>query len=288
MSEIWDVVVIGAGPAGLRAAAVAARAGARVMCIDKLGPGGLMMNLGEIHDAPAEAAGMTGPDFIAALLDQATEAGVEMGFGEVTSLGAGETWSVIADEAHTARAVIVASGLSHGTLGLPEEERYLGQGISHCAACDGPLYAGQPVVVVGGEGWAVQEARELAGMVGSVTVIADTAPSLPNVTAMPGRIIALDGDDGLQGLVIERGGQTMRLETRALFPYVGRKPACGFVDAERDATGALVVGADGATSAPGLFAAGDVRSGAPETIAQALADAEKAGAAAAAWAASHR
>ena len=288
MSEIWDVVVIGAGPAGLRAAAVAASAGARVMCIDKLGPGGLMMNQGEIHDAPPEAAGMTGPDFIAALLDKATEAGVELGFGEVTTLGPGATWSVVADETHNARAVIVASGLSHGTLGLPEEERYLGQGISHCATCDGPLYAGQPVVVVGGEGWAVQEARELAGMVGSVTIVADRAPSLPNATVLPGRVIALDGDNGLQGLVIERGGQTMRLETRALFPYIGRKPACGFVDAKRDAAGALVVGGDGATSAPGLYAAGDVRAGAPETIAQSLADAERAGAAAAAWAVTHR
>jgi thioredoxin reductase (NADPH) len=288
MSETWDVIVIGAGPAGLRASAVAAKSGARVMCIDKLGPGGLMMNLGEIHVAPAEAGGMTGPDFIAALLDQASDAGVEMGFGEVTALKSGTTWSVVADDAHTTRAVIVASGLSHGTLGLPEEERYLGQGISHCAACDGPLYAGQPVVVVGGEGWAVQEARELAGVASAVTVIAETAPSLPNLTVVPDRIIALDGDDGLQGLVIERGGQTMRLETRALFPYIGRKPACGFADANRDATGALVVGADGATSAPGLFAAGDVRAGAPETIAQALADAEKAGAAAAGWAATHR
>ena len=288
MSETWDVLVIGAGAAGLRAATVAARARARVMCIDKLGPGGLMMNFGEIHDAPAEAAGMTGPDFIAALLDQATEAGVEMGFGEVTALGDGTPWSVVADETHNARAVIVATGLSHGTLGLPEEERYQGQGISHCAVCDGPLFAGQPVVVVGDQGWAVHEARELAGMVGSVTVIADSAPALPNVTAMPGRVIALDGDNGLQGLVIERGGQTMRLEAQALFPYVGRKPACGFVEAERDAAGALVVGADGATSAPGLFAVGDVRAGAPETIAQALADAERAGAAAAAWAAAHR
>lgn len=288
MSGTWDVVVIGAGAAGLRAATVAARAGARVMCIDKLGPGGLMMNLGEIHDAPAEAAGMTGPDFIAALLDQATEAGVEMGFGEVTALGAGETWSVVADETHNAHAVIVASGLARGTLGLAEEERYIGQGISHCAACDGPLYAGQPVVVVGGEGWAVQEARELAGVASAVTVVADKAPALANVTVVPGHIVALDGDDGLQGLTIEHAGQTTRLATRALFPYVGRKPACGFVAADRDAAGALVVGADGATSAPGLFAAGDVRSGAPETIVQALADAERAGAAAAAWAATRR
>lgn len=288
MSETWDVVIIGAGAAGLRAATVAARAGARVMCIDKLGPGGLMMNLGEIHDAPAEAVGMTGPDFIAALLDQATEAGVEMGFGEVTALGAGETWSVVADETHAARAVIVASGLAHGTLGLAEEERYIGQGISHCAACDGPLYAGQPVVVVGGEGWAVQEARELAGVASAVTVVADKAPAPANVTVVPGRIVALDGDDGLQGLTIEHGGQTTRLATRALFPYVGRKPACGFVEADRDAAGALVVGADGATSAPGVFAAGDVRAGAPETIAQALADADKAGAAAAAWAVARR
>lgn len=288
MSETWDVVVIGAGPAGLRAATVAAKAGARVMCIDKLGPGGLMMNLGEIHDTPAEAAGQTGPDFVAALLDQSTEAGVEMGFGEVTALAAGEIWSIVADETHAARAVVVASGKTHGTLGLAEEERYAGQGISHCAACDGPLYAGQPVVVVGGEGWAVEEARELAAVASAVTVIADKAPSLPNVAVVPGRIVALDGDNGLQGLTIEHDGNTTRLEARALFAYIGRRPACDFAEADRDALGALVVGGNGATSVPGLFAAGDVRAGAPERIAQALADADRAGAAAAAWAAARR
>ena len=137
-----------------------------------------------------------GPQIASQLTDEATEAGVELGFGEVVKLTGSGPWTVeTADgEHHTGRAVVIATGLSKGTLGLPEEGEYDGRGLSHCASCDGPLYAGRPVVVAGTEGWAPREAAELQVVAGDVTVIGKPAAQLPDgVHHLDGRIVALEG-----------------------------------------------------------------------------------------------
>lgn len=135
-----DVIVIGAGPAGLTAATEAARAGLKAFCLDKLAPGGELVNLGELHDFEEM---FNGTDMAARLTDDAVVAGVEIGFGEVTSItGSGPFTIETADgEQHEGRAIVVATGLNKGKLGVPEEENYEGRGLSHCAICDGPLYA---------------------------------------------------------------------------------------------------------------------------------------------------
>src|SRR5258708_934133 len=144
----YDVIVIGAGPAGLTAATDAARAGLKALCLDKLAPGGALINLGELHDFEEI---WNGPDMAARMTDDATVAGVEIGFGEVTGLSGSDSWTVetAEGEKHTAHTVVIATGLNKGKLGLPNEADYEGRGISHCAHCDGPLYAGLPVVVAG-------------------------------------------------------------------------------------------------------------------------------------------
>ena len=153
----WDVVVIGGGAAGLSAAAAAAGADLSCLVVDRMGGGGELMNLGSLHEM--EGA-LTGPDLAARLLEEATVAGAELGLGAVTGLTSeGVGWRVSTDdEVHSARAVILAVGLAHGRLGVDSEEGFEGQGLSHCAACDGPLYRGQPVVVAGADRWAVAEA----------------------------------------------------------------------------------------------------------------------------------
>jgi cation diffusion facilitator CzcD-associated flavoprotein CzcO len=158
MAQDWDVVVVGAGVAGLAAARAAAEAGARICVIDRMGPGGVLMNLPALHDMPGNPNGM---DYASALLDAAMEAGAELAVAEVTALTPGFAISTD-DEAHSAKAVVLAVGLGNGRLGLAEENNYEGQGLSHCAACDGPLYAGARVVVAGHDRWAVQEALDLA------------------------------------------------------------------------------------------------------------------------------
>lgn len=274
----YDVIVIGAGPAGLTAATEAARAGLKALCLDKLAPGGALINLGELHDFEEPWGGA---DMAARLTDEATVAGVEIGFGEVSAISGGGPWKVetAEGESHTARALVIASGLNKGRLGVPNEDQFEGRGISHCATCDGPLFAGLPVVVAGADGWASQEARELQGLAGSVTMIAPSPAKTPNeIECIDGRIVALEGNDGLQSVVVESSGARKTVPASAVFVYVGESPAAEFLpdSLARDASGHIVVDAEGRTSEPTVFAVGDVRAGARRYLADAIADGQRA------------
>lgn len=275
----YDLIVIGAGPAGLTAAAEAARAGLKTLCLDKLAPGGVLINLGELQDVEEPS---DGPTMASQLTDEATVAGVEIGFGEVVRLSGSGPWTVetAEGERHTGRAVVIATGLGKGRLGVPGEDKYEGRGLSHCASCDGPLYAGLPVVVAGASGWAPHEAEELKGIASEVTVV-DTAAAagLPDgVRQIQGRIVALEGDDGLQSVVVDSGGARKAIPASAVFVYVGQSPAAEFVpdSLARDPTGHIVADKEGHTSATGVFAAGDVRAGARHYLADAIADGQRA------------
>jgi thioredoxin reductase (NADPH) len=277
-----DVIVIGAGPAGLAAATTAATAGLRTLCIDKLAPGGALINLTHLHHVEGETDGTL---IASQMTEAATEAGVELGFGEVVKIAAGPAWTVetAEGEAHTARAVVVATGLSKGTLGLADEADYEGRGLSHCATCDGPLYDGKPVVVAGLAGWAAQEALELKGFTPNVTVVAGSAAGAPDgVAVVPGRIVALAGnDEGLASVEVETGGLRRTLPASALFIYEGQSPAAEFVpdSLARDATGHIVTDEEGRTSSATAFAVGDVRAGSRGHLPDAVADGQRAGAA---------
>jgi thioredoxin reductase (NADPH) len=280
MSSQWDVVVIGAGPAGLSAAADVAASGLRCLCLDKMGPGGALINLGALQGMDEEIAG---PDLVGRLTDKATEVGVELGFSEVVGLSGNGPWTVetAEGESHAARAIIVASGLSKGRLGVPDEESFEGRGLSHCAACDGPLFAGERVIVAGAEGWAAHEAQELAGMVGHVTVVSPspaTAPTGANIELLVGRIVALEGANGLESVEIEHDGARRTLPAQGLFVYLDQSPAAEFVpdSLARDAARHIVVRANGEASAATIFAAGDVRAGSSQRVAEALADGRRA------------
>ncbi|MEA2804454.1 MAG: thioredoxin reductase [Rhodospirillaceae bacterium] len=277
-SPSFDVIVVGAGPAGLTAATQAARAGLKALCLDKLAPGGALINLGQLHDVEDAS---DGPQVASQLTDDATAAGVEIGFGEVVRLSGSGPWTVETAEGehHTGRAVVIATGLGKGRLGLPGEDQYEGRGLSHCASCDGPLYAGLPVIVAGAAGWAPYEAQELKAFASEVTVIDTVAAKLPDgVRHLDGRIVALEGSDGLQSVVVESGGARKTVPTSAVFVYVGQSPAAEFVpdSLARDATGHIVVDEGGRTSAATAFAAGDVRAGARHYLADAIADGQRA------------
>lgn len=275
----WDLTIIGAGAAGLAAAAEAAAAGLSCVVIDRMGGGGELMNLGTLQDVSEPASG---PDLAADLLDRAMSAGAEMVISEVKSLrrtAAG--WQVTADDdTHTAFAVILAAGLTPGTLGLPDEADFEGMGLSHCAACDGPLYVGQPVVVAGFDRWAVAEAHDLAATASEVTLVTQGgAPPDGPYRTLPGRITALHGSPGLDAVTIAGdGGNVARLDTQVVFIQVGRRGALDFAPADlaRDADGRTVTDADLRTNLPALFAAGDARAGSARTLADAMAEGRKA------------
>ncbi|HVY14556.1 MAG TPA: NAD(P)/FAD-dependent oxidoreductase [Rhodopila sp.] len=302
----WDVVIIGGGAAGLSAAAAAAGSGLSCVVIDRMGGGGELMNLGPLQDLdgphldephldephldephldePQTGPSLTGPDLAARLLDDAVTAGAELEIAEVTGLmPAAGGWRVTTDSGtHDARAVIIAVGLAPGTLGIDGEDRYEARGLSHCAACDGPLYRGDPVVVAGADRWAVEEARELAATASRVTLVTQgaPAPAADGITVIAGRITALGGSPGLDSVTVQPadGAAPKRLETLAVFIQTGRRPAVGFAPADlsRDADGRLVTGDAQQCSLPGLFAAGDARSGAERTLRFAMEDGRRA------------
>jgi thioredoxin reductase (NADPH) len=273
----WDIVVIGGGVAGLSAAAAAADLNLSCVVIDRMGGGGELMNLGLLHDLDEP---LTGPDLAARLLENAMTAGAELEIGDVIGLAPeGEGWRVSTDDGqHDARAVILAIGLAHGTLGLADEGDYEARGLSHCAACDGPLYRGEPVVVAGADRWAVQEARELAAISSAVTLVTQggAAPASDGFAVISGRIVALEGTRGLDAVTVQPddGGAPKRVTTQAVFVQTGRRPATGFAPA------GLACGPDGRlvtddarqTSLPGVYAAGDARTGAERTLGYAMED----------------
>ncbi len=279
----WGVVVIGGGVAGLSAGAAVAGEGLSCLVIDRMGGGGELMNLGQLHGVDDALAG---PDFAADLIGMAMAAGTELGVAEVTMLARdGTGWRVTTDDGdHHAEAVIVAVGLAPGSLGIADEQDFEGRGLSFCAACDGPIYAGHPVVVAGADRWAIAEAHELSPIASEVILISQDAPApmVEGVGVLEGRIVALEGRSGLDTVVVEPagGGTLRRLSARAVFVQSGRRPPLGFVPDElvRDATGRLIVDADLRTSLRGLFAVGEARAGSDRTIPGAAADGRRAAA----------
>ena len=279
MDASYDVIVVGAGPAGLSAATETARAGLRTLCLDKLAPGGALINLTRLHGVDDAS---DGPTVASRLSEAAADAGVELGFGEVSRMSGGGPWTVetAEGERHTARLVVIATGLNKGRLGVAGEQDYEGRGLSHCASCDGPLYATRPVVVAGASGWGWQEAEELKSYTADVTVIDPSPPPQSGeIRCISGRIVGLQGGDGLQSVVVESDGARTTIPASGLFVYTAQAPAAEFVPdlLARDASGHIVVDEEGRTSVASAFAIGDIRVGARQALPQAVADGRRAG-----------
>lgn len=279
---MFDVVIIGAGPAGLEAAAVVAEAGLACVIVDKMGPGGELMNLGALVGVPDLETDATGPDLLGTLLDRAMSAGAEIAIDEITRVTCErELVAIGGDGGYGGKAMVVATGLTPGTTGLADEGRYEGLGLSHCAHCDAPLYAGKPVAVAGCDAWTIEEAIELAGYASKVTLIAKAElmasedrlgvlREASNVTVVSGRIVALEGSDGLEAIRVTGSDGEQRIEARGLFLQVGREPALGLLP-------------PGGERAEGVFLAGDVRQVTERTITEAIADGARAGHNAVSW-----
>jgi thioredoxin reductase (NADPH) len=290
----WDVAVVGAGTAGLTAARVAAEAGLAVVVHDRMAPGGQLVNVVAVHDHPAPGDVSAPADLMADLLTRAQAAGVTMRFTEVTRVHAGDRPRLeTADGGLTAGAVVVATGLRDGRLGLPGEEELVGHGVSTCAGCDGPLFRGRAVAVVGDEEWVAEEALELAGLASAVTVLVPGRPRWS--AARAGRLAAAAGvevltdaavtalrsEGVLTGVVVATAGGERELAVSGVFPFVGRRgPGALVAGVPADDTGRLVC-VDGVRTGVGtVFVAGDARAGAGQTFADAVADGVAAGEAA--------
>jgi len=297
-NQIYDVIIIGAGSAGLTTAIYTARDGWSTLILEKDAPGGLAASTHDIENYPGFPQGVEGPDLMDRFEQQAARFGAEViDFDEVTDIEKREDSifeiSTDRDQVFRGRAVLVATGSAPRHLGIPGEEEFANQGVSYCATCDGPLYQGEDVVVVGCGNSGLQEAQVLLEYAKSVTfveyldhsiaeqVLKDRVQNHTKASCIySAQAEEIKGNGHVAEVVIQDRltGEKRSIDTSAVFIYIGYTPYTTFVEdvIELDEEGYIVTDRDMRTSLPGMFAAGDVRSDNLAQIAVAVGDGAKA------------
>jgi len=283
--EIRDVIVIGSGPAGYTAAIYAARADLKPLVFEgSVTAGGALMNTTEVENFPGFPSGIQGPELMEHLRAQAERFGAELVADDVVAVRLeGEVKEVVVGDeqygslvTHRARSVILATGSAYRELGLPNEKRLSGKGVSWCATCDGFFFRDKDVVVVGGGDSALEEATFLTRFARSVTVL-HRRESLRASKIMQARafndpklsfrwnseVVDVLGDDRMTGLRVRDTvtGEESTIEATGLFVAIGHDPRVELFrdQVSLDAEGYVAVqGRSGRTNLPGVFACGDV------------------------------
>ena len=298
---MYDIIVVGGGPAGLTAALYAKRAGKTVLLLERESIGGQIVFSPLVENFPA-LPHISGADLAARLYEQVEALGAEISSEEVSAAEQIPGGFRLTTDFGTreCKALVLATGVQHRSLGLPGEEDLVGCGVSYCAVCDGAFYEGRDVAVVGGGDTALQDALFLANTCRSVTLVvrrdrfrgeATLVKKLaekPNITVlMETSPVAYAAEDGiLTGLTVSEKGAERTLAVDGVFLAVGQTP-CSEVFASLVATdekGYFLAGEDCKTSVPGVFAAGDCRVKAVRQLTTAVGDGAVAALAACDWA----
>lgn len=291
-----DVIIIGAGTAGMTAAIYALRAGKSVLVLEQGTYGGQIVNTPRVENYPGIEQ-ISGYEFASGLFRQAEKLGMEYRSGKVTGIRPDKSVET-AEGSYRAKAVILATGAKNRPLGLEKEAEYVGKGISYCAACDGMFFRGRKVAVVGGGNTALEDAAFLSGYCEKVFLIhrretfrgeerlAEELRGRENVEFLLNKTVqSLEGGPALQAVTLydKISGEGSRLEVSGLFVAIGQTPEtevfAGLI--ERDENGYILAGEDCRTNVEGIFAAGDCRSKAVRQLTTAAADGAVAGLAAA-------
>ncbi len=287
----YDLVIIGAGPAGLTAGIYAARARMNVLLLEKAVPGGQILITDWIENYPGFPEGISGYDLSEKMKRQAEELGLKIETAEVHSLNLSEELKeiVLKDKSITAKSLIIASGASPRNLNIGED-KFFGKGVSFCATCDGPFFKDKTLVAVGGGDTAVQEAIFLTKFAKKVYLIHRRdelrAAKILQERAFENEKIEIVWDSiatgvsgffGVEGVTIQnvKTNEETTLKADGCFIWIGILPNASFLNnaVETDEFGFILADSKMQTSVPGVYAAGDVRDTPLRQIATAVGDA---------------
>ena len=289
-ADMADIIIVGAGPAGLSAAIYARRAGMDTVLYEGEMYGGQIINTPEVENYPAIAK-ISGFDFAQDLYNQAMNLGARLEFDRVSGVVKTDSgFEVTLDSGNkdTAKAVILAVGASNRHMGIAREDELLGKGISYCATCDGAFYKGKTVAVTGGGNTAVEDAIYLAGIASKVylihrrnefradDVLVEAAKKIPNLEIVTPYVVeSLLGEPKLSSLELtnREDGSRKMIEVDGLFVAIGQEPkTADFKDLVTLSGGYIEAGEDCHTNVKGIFAAGDGRTKKVRQLTTACAD----------------
>ncbi|MBP9667842.1 FAD-dependent oxidoreductase [Candidatus Saccharibacteria bacterium] len=290
MSDIRDVVMIGAGPSALAAAVYTTREDIDTILYEKAVVGGMAAITDKVDNYPGFAEGIEGMKLAAQLQAQAERFGAKIDFGDVTALrDNGATKTVVVDGKEVeAKAVLIATGSDYNKIGVPGEAEYYGRGVHYCATCDGAFYRDKKLAVVGGGNSAIQEAIFLTRFASHIDVLVRSSIKASEVlqhelqeyvergkislhlATTTDEIIAVDGK--VAAVKVTQNGEAKEISVDGVFVFVGLKPNTEFLQGvvELDEAGLVKTSSSLETNIPGVFASGDVRSGATMQIASAV------------------
>jgi thioredoxin reductase (NADPH) len=289
MSESYDVIIIGAGPAGLAAAVYTGRARLSTLVLEKGMPGGQILLTDFVENYPGFPDGIVPFQLMDNFRRHAEKFGAKIITDEAKKIQSQDNlWSILGNKGeYAARAVIIATGSIYRKLGVPGEERLTGRGVSYCATCDGAFFKEQEVAVIGGGDNALTEALFLTKFCRSlkiihrrnqfraVKVLQERVSANEKIEALYNSVVVeISGENRLESITVKNviDNQTSRLKLDGLFVSIGTDSNSAFVKGlvELDEAGQVKVSQNMATSQPGIFACGDVTNACPEQIATAV------------------
>ncbi|MDR2066446.1 MAG: thioredoxin-disulfide reductase [Endomicrobium sp.] len=273
---VYDVIIIGAGPAGLAAAIYSSRARLNTLLIEKNGCGGQMTVTDLLENYPGFNGGINGFDLALKLEEQAKEFGAEIIYDEVVSLQDGNIKKVVTvNNSYQTKTIIVASGTHVKKMNIPGESAFIGKGVSFCATCDAPFYKDKDVVVIGGGDSAIQEAIYLSKFAKNVTIVhrkdslkatkilQERLLSYSNISIMYNSVAnEIIGTSSIEKIRITniKTSQVQELNTNGVFVFIGLLPNTDFItNISLDDQGYVITDENMRTSIVGIFACGDVR-----------------------------
>ncbi|QXM05677.1 thioredoxin-disulfide reductase [Crassaminicella indica] len=284
MEKLYDVIIIGAGPAGLAAGLYAARAKMKTLILEKDKTGGQIVTTNEVANYPGSIQNATGPSLIARMVEQAEEFGAERKKDTVIDVDFTEKVKVIKGEkeVYKSKTVIIASGATPKQIGCPGEKELIGKGVSYCATCDADFFTGLEVFVIGGGDSALEEAMYLTKFAKKVTIvhrrdelraaksIQEKAFKNEKIDFMWDTVVEEIKGDGIVEAIVFKNKKTGKITeyhadendgTFGIFPFVGYKPQSDVYKGKIELTddGYVITDADMRTSVAGVFAAGDIR-----------------------------